>query len=133
MLGKMARSALPPPFGLPELPVKRARMESDPTSADRLGPALGETCQVAGKRPHIIMVHDESSFDITAPPGVKVAPSYRRHFANRTICLRIRLVGLAKAMTRAKSKALSVTRGATLVPSHAVGRDRPCGLRFRNI
>jgi hypothetical protein len=57
-------------------------LESDPTSPDRLETALGATCQPAGKRPHIIMVHDESSFDITAAPGVKVPPDYRRHFAS---------------------------------------------------
>jgi hypothetical protein len=57
-------------------------MESDPISADRLEPAIGETCQAAGKRPHIIMVHDESSFDITAVPGVTVPPGYRRHFVS---------------------------------------------------
>jgi hypothetical protein len=57
-------------------------LESDAASADRLAPGLGETCQAAGKRPHIIMVHDESSFDVTAAPGVKVPPGYRRHFAS---------------------------------------------------
>jgi hypothetical protein len=55
-------------------------MESDAVTADRLEPAIGETCQAAGKRPHIIMVHDESSFDITAVPGIRVPPDYRRHF-----------------------------------------------------
>jgi hypothetical protein len=48
--------------------------------ADRLEPTIGETCQAAGKRPHIIMVHDESSFDITAAPGIRIPPDYRRHF-----------------------------------------------------
>ena len=55
-------------------------MESDAVNADRLEPTIGETCQAAGKRPHIIMVHDESSFDITAAPGIRVPPDYRRHF-----------------------------------------------------
>ena len=40
--------------------------------ADRLEPTIGETCQEAGKRPH--MVHDESSFDITAAPGIRIPP-----------------------------------------------------------
>jgi sulfatase-like protein len=57
-------------------------MESDAVSAYRLESAVGETCQAAGKRPHIIMVHDESSFDITAAPGITVPPGYRRHFVS---------------------------------------------------
>jgi hypothetical protein len=57
-------------------------MESDAVSADRLKPAIGETCQATGKRPHIILVHDESSFDITAVPGTTVPPGYSRHFAS---------------------------------------------------
>jgi phosphoglycerol transferase MdoB-like AlkP superfamily enzyme len=32
------------------------------------------------KLPHIILLHDESSFDITAAPGIAVPSSYRRHF-----------------------------------------------------
>jgi Sulfatase len=55
-------------------------MESDAVIADRLEPTIDQTCHAAGKRPHIIMVHDESSFDITAVPGISVPPDYRRHF-----------------------------------------------------
>ena len=54
-------------------------MESDAVVADRLKSAAG-TCQPAGKRPHIIMVLDESSFDITAAPGINVPADYKRHF-----------------------------------------------------
>jgi hypothetical protein len=57
-------------------------MESDAVIADRLKPTIGETCQTVGKRPHIIMVHDESSFDITAVPGIRIPPDYRRHFVS---------------------------------------------------
>jgi len=57
-------------------------MESDAMSADRQEPTIDETRQAAGKRPHIIMVHDESSFDITAAPGIRVPPNYRRHFVS---------------------------------------------------
>src|SRR5208282_3371638 len=39
-------------------------MESDPVSADRLQPAEDLTCRPAKKPPHIILIHDESSFDI---------------------------------------------------------------------
>ena len=38
------------------------------------------SCHPPAKRPHIIMLLDESSFDITAAPGIKVPPDYRRHF-----------------------------------------------------
>ena len=54
-------------------------MELEAT-ADRL-PLIGaEPCRVAGKRPHIILVLDEASFDITAAPGIKVPPGYGSHF-----------------------------------------------------
>src|SRR5205807_4119197 len=37
-------------------------------------PALpsGEACDAAAKRPHIIMLLDESSFDVTSAPDIKV-------------------------------------------------------------
>lgn len=38
------------------------------------------TCNVSRKLPHIILLHDESSFDLTAAPGVSVPPGYRRYF-----------------------------------------------------
>ncbi len=40
----------------------------------------GEKCDTAARRPHIIMLLDESSFDITAAPGVKVPPGYSDYF-----------------------------------------------------
>src|SRR6476661_8204854 len=45
-------------------------------------PALppGEKCDTAARRPHIIMLLDESSFDITAAPGIKVPPGYTDYF-----------------------------------------------------
>ncbi len=51
------------------------RAVAHPTSA----PA-DETCEPTGKRPHIVMVLDESSFDITAAPGIKVPANYVDHF-----------------------------------------------------
>jgi Sulfatase len=55
-------------------------LESESTFGDRLKPALDETCQPAAKPPHIIMVLDESSFDVSAAPGIKVPADYHRHF-----------------------------------------------------
>ena len=37
-------------------------------------------CHSARRLPHIILLHDESSFDITAAPGIKVPSGYRDHF-----------------------------------------------------
>src|SRR5262249_40341592 len=55
------------------------RPEADPAVNERLPAPPGE-CRVDTKSPHIIMVLDESSFDITAAPRIKVPPNYDRHF-----------------------------------------------------
>ena len=55
-------------------------MESEAVLAERLKMPLVDSCQVAGRRPHIIMIHDESSFDIRQANGVKVPPGYGSHF-----------------------------------------------------
>ncbi|HUI96184.1 MAG TPA: sulfatase-like hydrolase/transferase [Xanthobacteraceae bacterium] len=54
--------------------------ESDPVATGALGAAGTPGCQAPGRRPHIIMVLDESSFDITAAPGIRVPPGYGDHF-----------------------------------------------------
>jgi hypothetical protein len=43
-------------------------------------PAAATACRPAARLPHIIVVLDESSFDITAAPGIKVPPGYASHF-----------------------------------------------------
>jgi hypothetical protein len=53
-------------------------LESDPVVTDRL--AADTTCQTSGKRPHIILLHDESSFDLRQVNGAKVPPGYGSHF-----------------------------------------------------
>ena len=58
----------------------RGYLESDETVAERLSAVADATCQTARKPPHIVMVFDESSFDITRVPGVKVAANYQDHF-----------------------------------------------------
>jgi hypothetical protein len=55
-------------------------MESDAVVTDRLKMLPEATCVPTQKPPHIIMVHDESSFDIRLAPGVKVPPGYGSHF-----------------------------------------------------
>jgi len=54
-------------------------MESDAVATDRLKvPAAA--CKPVRKPPHIILVHDESAFDIRQAPGINVPPSYGAHF-----------------------------------------------------
>jgi len=55
-------------------------MESDAVSAERLKIPPEDSCHPAGVRPHIIMIHDESSFDIRAAQQVKVPAGYGAHF-----------------------------------------------------
>jgi hypothetical protein len=55
-------------------------MESDAVVAERLKVPLLDSCHPAGRRPHIIMIHDESSFDIRQARDVKVPPGYGGHF-----------------------------------------------------
>jgi hypothetical protein len=55
-------------------------MESDAVVIDRLRSVPDETCEPSGKRPHIVLVHDEGSFDIRAVDGIKVSPDYGGHF-----------------------------------------------------
>lgn len=56
-------------------------LDFDRAVASRLKPLpADDDCQPQGKRPHIIMVLDESSFDIRSAPGVTVPADYGRHF-----------------------------------------------------
>jgi hypothetical protein len=55
-------------------------MESDTVVADRFRLVPDAACQPPRKPPHIIMVHDESSFDIRNAPGVRVPRGYGQYF-----------------------------------------------------
>jgi phosphoglycerol transferase MdoB-like AlkP superfamily enzyme len=55
-------------------------MESDAVARDRLKLPLLDSCHPAGRRPNIIMIHDESSFDVRAADGVKVPQGYGGYF-----------------------------------------------------
>jgi hypothetical protein len=57
-------------------------MESDAVATERLNMPLLDSCHPAGRRPNIIMIHDESSFDIRSVDGVKVPAAYGSHFAS---------------------------------------------------
>ena len=55
-------------------------MESDAVATDRLKIPLLDSCHPAARRPNIIMIHDESSFDIREANGIKVPAGYGSHF-----------------------------------------------------
>ena len=57
----------------------RGLMQSAAFAGDRLEPIKG-TCAPVAKPPHIILIHDESSFDIRVAPGIKVPAGYGAHF-----------------------------------------------------
>ena len=54
-------------------------MQSDAVAAARLEPYSNQ-CRPTAQPPHIILIHDESSFDIRTAPGVKVRRGYGAHF-----------------------------------------------------
>jgi hypothetical protein len=58
----------------------RGYLESDAAIADPLKGMPGATCAPTAKPPHILLVHDESSFDIRVAPGVRVPADYGGHF-----------------------------------------------------
>ncbi|HEY7231960.1 MAG TPA: sulfatase-like hydrolase/transferase [Pseudolabrys sp.] len=55
-------------------------LDSHATTVERLKEFPVAACAPPAKLPHIILLHDESSFDITAIPGVNVPPGYQNHF-----------------------------------------------------
>jgi hypothetical protein len=55
-------------------------MESDAALTERLKVPLLESCHPVGRRPHIIMIHDESSFDIRQAQDIKLPAGYGAHF-----------------------------------------------------
>jgi hypothetical protein len=55
-------------------------MQSDAFAADHLTPVADYACHPSVKPPHIILIHDESSFDIRRTPGIKVPDGYGSHF-----------------------------------------------------
>ena len=59
---------------------KNGFMQSDASVTERLKTTPDTTCQPVGSPPHIVLVHDESAFDIRMAPNIKVPPEYGRHF-----------------------------------------------------
>jgi phosphoglycerol transferase MdoB-like AlkP superfamily enzyme len=60
--------------------LSRSMLDSDAVTADHLRGEAAAACQPAAKPPHIIMVHDESAFDLRTAPNMIVPPGYGRHF-----------------------------------------------------
>lgn len=60
--------------------IERGFMESDAVAVPPLKMPLVDSCQPAARRPNIILIHDESSFDLRAAEGVKVPAGYGAHF-----------------------------------------------------
>lgn len=60
----------------------RGYMDSDANVAGNFRLASAGACRPAAKPPHIILILDESSFDIRNAPGIKVPQGYGRHFAS---------------------------------------------------
>jgi hypothetical protein len=58
----------------------RGYLEAADDAGERPGEVASFACRPAHKLPHIILLHDESSFDITAAPGIKVPGGYQDHF-----------------------------------------------------
>ena len=58
----------------------RGYLDVDAMPSDHVAKAADAACHPVRKLPHIILLHDELSFDITAAPGVKVPAGYHRHF-----------------------------------------------------
>jgi hypothetical protein len=57
----------------------RGWLDFDPETTDKMRMAAAG-CQPARKPPHIVLILDEASFDITEVPNIKVPPDYARHF-----------------------------------------------------
>src|SRR5262249_44282933 len=75
-VSKFARSGV---TAITEL-TTRGYMDSTAAITDRLRTLPNEVCVPGGKPPHVILVHDESSFDIRVLPGIKVGADYGDHF-----------------------------------------------------
>jgi len=75
-LSKFARSGAVAAVDL----VTRGVLEADARTTERLAVAESDECEPSAKLPHIVLIFDESSFDATLMPGIKVGPNYRQHF-----------------------------------------------------
>jgi phosphoglycerol transferase MdoB-like AlkP superfamily enzyme len=75
-ISRFSRSAV---TGVSDL-VIHGMFDADLTADSRLPVEQAPSCGSAAKLPHVILIHDESSFDIRVAPGIKVPPGYGPHF-----------------------------------------------------
>ncbi len=75
-VSKFVRSGVTAAFEL----ATRGYLDSDAAIADGLRMLPQTTCAPTAKPPHILLVHDELSFDIRAVPGVRTPANYGGHF-----------------------------------------------------
>jgi hypothetical protein len=75
-VSKFARTGFTGVFDL----YTRGYLESDAVATERLAGTAQDSCTTTKRPPHIVMIFDEGSFDITRVPGVKVWPGYQNHF-----------------------------------------------------
>jgi hypothetical protein len=75
-VSKFARTGVEAVYEL----TRHGYLDADQRVAENLKTGASAACKPAHKLPHIILLHDESSFDITAAPGIKVPAGYQRHF-----------------------------------------------------
>jgi sulfatase-like protein len=62
--------------------IERGYLETAITAPEHIS-AAAASCKPGRKLPHIILLHDESSFDITAVPGIRVPPGYSGFFRSQ--------------------------------------------------
>ena len=74
-VSKFARSGV---TGMVDL-YSRGYLDSDAAASERLTAPTGG-CAPTGRLPHIVMVFDEGSFDITRVPGIKTGAGYQDYF-----------------------------------------------------
>src|SRR6476660_9169577 len=58
----------------------RGYLDAAESTSGYMTEAVDAGCHPTRKLPHIILLHDESSFDISTAPGVNVPAGYYRHF-----------------------------------------------------
>jgi phosphoglycerol transferase MdoB-like AlkP superfamily enzyme len=77
-VSKFARTAVE---AVDEL-IEQGYLEKSDTAPEHIS-TVPASCKPSRKLPHIILVHDESSFDITAVPGIRVPPNYSDFFRSQ--------------------------------------------------
>ena len=73
-------------------------IDADVATIGRPQPGSIKPVPLTQKPPHILLVHDESNFDIRALPGVKVPPGYGAHFPILRLARRARRICIVEGI-----------------------------------